>query len=206
MVRFSVGGSEGEEDRESNNRKRPVSENCRTYINGGYQDIDEHGSYSIRLSNNKPRPSMTFTKKPRFAIPSPSLSPTPKAAACATTSAASQQRCKILEYRLFGRINDGEEEEEEDDDEDDGDEEEEPMEEMEEEAHESSDKEDKTDGQLSVILSDPEVLDCLICFEPLTLPVFQVFLLFSHLYFVCVVIFGRVFDFLISVIFLLIFT
>ncbi|XP_022850771.1 uncharacterized protein LOC111372621 [Olea europaea var. sylvestris] len=172
MVRFSVGGSEGEEDRESNNRKRPVSENCRTYINGGYQDIDEHGSYSIRLSNNKPRPSMTFTKKPRFAIPSPSLSPTPKAAACATTSAASQQRCKILEYRLFGRINDGEEEEE-DDDEHDGDEEEEPMEEMEEEAHESSDKEDKTDGQLSVILSDPEVLDCLICFEPLTLPVFQ---------------------------------
>lgn len=205
MVRFSVGGSEGEEDRESNNRKRPVSENCRTYINGGYQDIDEHGSYSIRLSNNKPRPSMTFTKKPRFAIPSPSLSPTPKAAACATTSAAPQQRCKILAYRLFGRINDGEEEEE-DDDEDDGDEEEEPMEEMEEEAHESSDKEDKTDGQLSVILSDPDVLDCLICFEPLTLPVFQVFLLFSHLYFVCVVIFGRVFDFLISVIFLLIFT
>ncbi|CAI9752948.1 unnamed protein product [Fraxinus pennsylvanica] len=169
MVRFSVGGLEGEEDRDSINSKRPVSENSRTSTNGGYQDKDEHGSYSIRFSNNKPRPSITFTKKPRFSISSPSTSPTttPTAAACATTSAAPQQRCKLHEYGLFDRINN------EEDDEGEGDDDEEPLEEMEEESHESSDKEEKTDGQLSVILSDPDVLDCPICLEPLTLPVFQ---------------------------------
>lgn len=31
-----------------------------------------------------------------------------------------------------------------------------------------------TDGSLVFTLADPEVLDCLICYEPLTIPVFQV--------------------------------
>lgn len=46
----------------------------------------------------------------------------------------------------------------------------------------SDDKDDITEGPtdsgepVSVILSDPDVLDCSICFHPLTIPVFQVFL------------------------------
>ncbi|CAI9758426.1 unnamed protein product [Fraxinus pennsylvanica] len=153
MVRFSVGGSEGEEDRDSINSKRPVSDNSRTSTNDGYQEKDEHGTYSIRFSTDKPRPSITFTKKPRFS--------TPNEAVCATTSAARRQRGKLQIFDddgIFGGIIDEEEEE--------------PKEETKEEAHESSDKE-KTDGQLSVILSDPDVLDCPICLEPLTLPIFQ---------------------------------
>ncbi|CAA2983779.1 E3 ubiquitin- ligase SINA-like 6 [Olea europaea subsp. europaea] len=154
MVRFSVGGSEGEEDRDSTNRKRPVSENSRTSTNDGYQDKDEHGSYSIKFSTNKPRPSITSTKNPRLS--------TPTVAVCATTSATPQQRGKLRIFDddgIFGGIIDQEEEDH--------------MEETKEEAHEPSDKEEKTDGQLSVILSDPDVLDCPICLEPLTLPVFQ---------------------------------
>lgn len=34
------------------------------------------------------------------------------------------------------------------------------------------------EGFLSVVLTDPDVLDCFICCEPLTVPVFQVFIYF----------------------------
>lgn len=33
---------------------------------------------------------------------------------------------------------------------------------------------ERTNGPVSWIVSDPELLDCPICFEPLTIPVFQV--------------------------------
>ncbi|KAL2457531.1 E3 ubiquitin-protein ligase [Forsythia ovata] len=146
MARFSVGGSEGEEDRDSNKNKRPVSENTQTSTNGGYQDKDEQGSSEDEQVYRRSRLSLIFTKKPRFS--------TPTSAACATTSAAPQQKTKRGFSELF--LAEGE-----------------SMEETEEETLESSDEEEETDEQLSVILSDPDVLDCPICLEPLTLPVFQ---------------------------------
>lgn len=40
----------------------------------------------------------------------------------------------------------------------------------------------RKDGSISATLTDPDVLDCPVCVEPLSIPVFQVFL---YLHFIC---------------------
>ncbi|KAL2499477.1 E3 ubiquitin-protein ligase SINA-like 10 [Abeliophyllum distichum] len=119
-------------------------------------DEDDWGSIYARLrtttkgkdgpSNQRPWSSVTSTKKTRFSTPFVS----------ATASAAPQPQAKQHEEPNLQKKN--------------------PQRKLKMEQpkkYTGHHGEEKSDRQISVILSDTDVLDCPICFEPLRPPVFQ---------------------------------
>ncbi|CAI9758427.1 unnamed protein product [Fraxinus pennsylvanica] len=138
-----VGGSGGEE--------RSVSGNSRTSNSSGYEVRDDDGvsENEYLYHGGRSQYSGTSTKKPRFT----STSPTPMtSSARATTSAATQPTGKKRIRRKLQKTRTIQEKQY-----------------MDSQEQEEVGKE----GQLSVILSDPKVLKCPVCRDPLSLPVFQ---------------------------------